>query len=588
MQKKVLALFWSLAQKYPKYLIGIAVLLPVTILMHQFLSSLVIADMLQRLGNGDFIRGDLWGSFGLALILYAFLRVTSATIMWRGIIVMMWKLEAEVTRALNRRIFAHVISLSPQFHAEQHVGSLVAAATRLTESYTQLLQAAIMQFIPLILSFVFATVILLPKAPVFVGCLLAFAAVYITMTIIVTKMVRERSAEEAAARSKVTGMLADSLTNILVVKSFAAGKHETKRFGRATDRARRAFFTMMRVTQTRELAFSVVTSSITSVSIILAIASAVVFGAELATVFLIVDYTGTLVGRLWEFSNSTLRTYNRAIGNASDMITTLETQGDVADPPNPRQLKVTRGKVEFKAISFKYPGAGTAVFTNFSLQVKPGEKIGLVGHSGAGKSTLIGLLLRFTDTDEGVIMIDGQDIRTVAQDDLRQHLSYVPQEPLLFHRTIRENITYGRPDATEAEMVGAAKKARAYNFIKKLPKGFDTMTGERGVKLSGGERQRIAIARAILKDAPLLLLDEATSALDSESEQAIQQALGRLMQGKTTIAIAHRLSTIRHMDRIIVLKDGKIIEEGDHNTLLVQGGVYADLWKHQAGGFLPS
>lgn len=235
---------------------------------------------------------------------------------------------------------------------------------------------------------------------------------------------------------------------------------------------------------------------------------------------------------------------------------------------------------------FSYEKKQEDVLKDFSLTITPGEKVGLVGHSGAGKTTITKILLRFADISEGEVLIDGQSIQKIKQDDLRRKISYVPQEPMLFHRSLSENIAYGKPDASMEEIVAVAKKAHAHEFIEKLSKGYDTLVGERGVKLSGGERQRVAIARAMLKDAPILILDEATSSLDSVSERHIQEALAELMKGRTTIVIAHRLSTIQKMDRIIVMEEGGIVEEGKHEDLLARGGMYAEFWREQAGGFL--
>ena len=244
------------------------------------------------------------------------------------------------------------------------------------------------------------------------------------------------------------------------------------------------------------------------------------------------------------------------------------------------------GAVEFRDVTFTHNGADDALFNSFNLSIKPGEKVGLVGHSGSGKTTFTRLLLRFSDIRRGEICIDGQNIATVTQDDLHESIAYVPQEPLLFHRSIAENIRYGRLNASANDIAKAAKDAHATEFIDKLPSGYDTLVGERGVKLSGGQRQRIAIARAMIKNAPILVLDEATSALDSESEVLIQAALWKLMEGRTAIVIAHRLSTIQKMDRIIVLDDGKIVEQGSHKELITENGVYAKLWAHQSGGFI--
>jgi ATP-binding cassette subfamily B protein len=261
----------------------------------------------------------------------------------------------------------------------------------------------------------------------------------------------------------------------------------------------------------------------------------------------------------------------------------------VQDKPITQPSHISAGAITFSGVSFQYHDAGSSseqLLENFSLQIAAGEKIGLVGPSGGGKTTITRLLLRFMDIQGGAIVIDGQDIRDIKQRDLRQAISYVPQEPLLFHRSIKDNIRYGKPGATNAEVIAAAEKSFAHEFITTLPQGYDTLVGERGVKLSGGQRQRVAIARAMLKDAPILVLDEATSALDSASERVIQKALWELMNHKTAVVIAHRLSTIQKMDRILVLDEGAIVEQGTHASLLAQGGLYAQLWSHQSGGFI--
>jgi ATP-binding cassette subfamily B multidrug efflux pump len=279
-----------------------------------------------------------------------------------------------------------------------------------------------------------------------------------------------------------------------------------------------------------------------------------------------------------------------SVGTVQDGINTLSRPRAIVDKQGARTLDVPRGEVRFEQVGFSY-GEGRRVIDGLTLTVKPGEKIGLIGRSGAGKSTLVNLLLRFHDLDAGRVLIDGQDIADVTQDSLRSHIGMVTQDTSLLHRSVRDNITYSRPGASETDMQIAAGRAEADGFIASLTdpqgrKGYDAHVGERGVKLSGGQRQRVAIARVMLKDAPILLLDEATSALDSEVEVAIQDSLNTLMQGKTVIAIAHRLSTIAAMDRLIVLDQGRIVEEGDHRSLLANGGLYARLWAHQSGGFL--
>jgi ATP-binding cassette subfamily B multidrug efflux pump len=288
---------------------------------------------------------------------------------------------------------------------------------------------------------------------------------------------------------------------------------------------------------------------------------------------------------MWEFAS-----LFEHLGTVRDGIGTLTRRPAIADAPDAAPLAVTRGEIRFEHVGFAY-GGGARVLDGFDLTIRPGEKVGLVGRSGAGKSTLVNLLLRFHDVQAGRVLIDGQDVARVTQDSLRAAIGMMTQDTSLLHRSVRDNIVYGRPDADDAAMIRAARRAEAHEFVQALAdadgrRGYDAHVGERGVKLSGGQRQRIAIARVMLKDAPILLLDEATSALDSEVESAIQASLYRVMEGKTVVAIAHRLSTIAAMDRLIVMDRGRIVEEGDHRALLARGGLYARLWEHQSGGFL--
>ena len=392
--------------------------------------------------------------------------------------------------------------------------------------------------------------------------------------------------KEAKTSNKLNGQLADVISNVLAVKSSGAEATEQKFFAKTVNSWRNSSLDVMR----GFLKVSTVYSSINMAIKIGAIAFAV-YAAQnnlvsVASVYLIITYTGSVAHELWNM-NGIMRNYNRIIGNANDMVEILQTPTTLIDKSD-LKLKVTNGKISMDKITFTHDeGQGDTLFHDFYLDIKPGEKIGLVGASGSGKTTLTKLLLRFADIDSGKITIDGQDISEVTQASLRAKIAYVPQEPLLFHRSVRENIAYGRPDATDAEIEEAAKKAGAYDFIVGLKNGFDTMVGERGTKLSGGQRQRVAIARAILKDAPILVLDEATSALDSESEALIQKSLETLMENRTSIVIAHRLSTIAKLDRIIVLKDGKIVEDGSHDDLInKKRGVYAKLWARQSGGFI--
>ncbi|HSV35301.1 MAG TPA: ABC transporter ATP-binding protein [Ramlibacter sp.] len=395
---------------------------------------------------------------------------------------------------------------------------------------------------------------------------------------------------QADARAMMTGRITDAYTNISTVKLFSHTQREAGFARSAMSEFREAGYRQMRLVSAFEIVnhMLVVTLIISTCgyAIWLWTLGQVGIGAVAAVTAMALRISGMSHWIMWEMAS-----LFENVGTVQDGIATLTRPRVVMDLPQAPPLQVPRGEVKFDRVNFNYGKKGTPVIDDFSLTVKPGEKIGLIGRSGAGKSTLVNLLLRFYDVDAGRILIDGQDIARVTQDSLRSHIGMVTQDTSLLHRSVRDNILYGRPGAHEEDMIHAARRAQAHDFILQLGdlqgrKGYDAHVGERGVKLSGGQRQRIAIARVMLKDAPILLLDEATSALDSEVEAAIQASLNALMQGKTVIAIAHRLSTIAAMDRLIVLDQGRIVEEGNHHTLLAQGGLYARLWSHQSGGFL--
>ncbi len=387
----------------------------------------------------------------------------------------------------------------------------------------------------------------------------------------------------ATATSRYRGQLTDVVTNISAVRQYAALEAESDWIGSVQkDRIEkdRVQWTMAEYNHLVNNVLGVLLLALMVGGIyLLLLEGAVALGAMVTVMILMYRVSGIMVD-LGDWMNRFIRVY----GEVEEGLTEILIDHEIADAPNAASLLVTEGKVVLKALSFEY--GENAVFKNFNLTITPGQRVGLVGPSGAGKTTLVSLLLRQHELQGGAIMIDGQDIASVLQASLREAIAVVPQEPALFHRTIRENITYGKPGATEEEIIEVAKKAQAHDFISALPQGYDTLVGERGVKLSGGQKQRVAIARAMLKDAPILILDEATSALDSESEVAIQRALHTLMVGKTVIAIAHRLSTLREMDRLVVLEAGQIVEDGTHETLAKAGGTYQRLWEHQAGGFL--
>ena len=401
------------------------------------------------------------------------------------------------------------------------------------------------------------------------------------------------SKEQADARSLMTGRITDAYTNIATVKLFSHTRREAVFARAAMQEFMATAYQQMRLVT----GFEIVNHAL-SMLLILSTTGACLWlwtrgqlgvGAVAAATAMALRLNGISHWIMWELAG-----LFEHIGTVQDGLNTLSRPHAVVDVPGAVALQVSRGEVRFEGVSFAYGATGPQarqVIDHLSLHIRPGEKIGLVGRSGAGKSTLTSLLLRFYDVGSGRVLIDGQDIAGVTQDSLRAQVGMVTQDTSLLHRSVRDNLLYGRPDADDAQMIRAAKRAEAHDFIQSLAdprgrSGYDAHVGERGVKLSGGQRQRIAIARVMLKDAPVLLLDEATSALDSEVEAAIQASLYRLMEGKTVVAIAHRLSTIAAMDRLIVLDRGHIVEQGDHRSLLALGGLYARLWAHQSGGFL--
>ncbi|WP_436292440.1 ABC transporter ATP-binding protein [Variovorax sp. LjRoot178] len=413
---------------------------------------------------------------------------------------------------------------------------------------------------------------------------------YIAMLVFFVPRLGEIGKAQADARAMMTGRVTDAYTNIATVKLFSHTQREAG-FARA---AMKEFmitgYGQMRLVSAFEIANHTLSMGLTAgmagTGLWLWSQGAVGVGAVAAATAMALRLQGMSHWIMWEMTS-----LFENIGTVQDGMKTLSRPRTVLDAPDAAVLAVPRGEVRFDHASFRYADGGRRVIDDLTLNVAPGEKIGLVGRSGAGKSTLVNLLLRFHDLESGRILIDGQDIAHVTQDSLRTHIGMVTQDTSLMHRSVADNIAYGRPDASAEAIRVAAERAEAHDFIQTLGdpngrRGYEAHVGERGVKLSGGQRQRVAIARVMLKDAPILLLDEATSALDSEVEAAIQASLYRLMEGKTVIAIAHRLSTIAAMDRLIVLDEGRVVEQGDHRTLLAQGGLYARLWAHQSGGFL--
>ncbi len=587
--RKVFGYYWKKVRAYPSSVAGVLFFLPITVLVNSYLPTLILADVLSRLSQHNYQSHRVWSSFGISLLLYVG-TIIAGLVLWRIVDNFAWQLEGHVQKNIAEDVLDHLLDESTDFHANNFSGSLVSQTNKLMAGYVRTADTTIFNTYPLIAGIAITSIILLPRTPLYVLLLLAFSAFFIYVSFKVSRPVRELNAKTAAAESRQTGYLADAITNVIAVKSFSRGRYERQRFAKATSETQKSLWALAKAHRNQMNYLGVMSRAMSGLALLMAVISVMIFNVDIATVFLIFSYTAAIADQLFGFSNNSLRNYNRSIGDAFDMVEILEQKPTVRDPEQPEPARFKNGLVEFKDVEFDHEASVQArskpLFQKFNLRIEPGEKIGLVGHSGGGKTTLTKLILRFMDVDSGEIRIDDQTISKVTQDDLRRSISYVPQEPMLFHRTLAENISYGKIDAPKEEIIKVSKLAHAHDFIKDLPHGYETLVGERGIKLSGGQRQRVAIARAMLKDAPILVLDEATSALDSESEKLIQVALWKLMENRTAIVIAHRLSTIQRMDRIVVLEDGKIAEQGTHKELLEVDGVYAKLWAHQSGGFL--
>lgn len=498
-----------------------------------------------------------------------------------------FKLEIAASYDLATEAFDALSNQSMTFHSNRFGGTLVSQTTKFMNAYSQMLENITFPFLPIICSIIATCVILIPRVPAYVVILMALLVVYAIVSYVMYKRILSLNEDAADAQNTLSGALSDAVTNILAVKTYGREDYERELFDRANREVVARDTKRMMASLARGIITACIALAIMSVVAVFIAGGNAWFGITPGTLVIMFTYTYTITNQ-FNFISRGLQRFNVAFGDASGMTSVLDEPRLVADEPNAKPLKVTAGDIDFKDLNFWYTdgNAKTKVFDNFNLHIPAGQRVGLVGRSGAGKTTLTKLLLRLSDIQEGEILIDGQNVAKGTQQSLRRQVAYVPQEALLFHRTIAENIAYARPDASMDEIREAARQANALEFIERLPQGFDTVTGERGIKLSGGQRQRVAIARAMLANAPILVLDEATSALDSESEKLVQDALEKLMQGRTSIVVAHRLSTVASLDRIVVLDQGKIVEDGPHAELIAQGGEYAQLWSRQTGAYL--
>ncbi|HSS69111.1 MAG TPA: ABC transporter ATP-binding protein [Casimicrobiaceae bacterium] len=580
------AFLWACSKGLRKYLLATTLLTAVIgafeALLFAFLGNIV--DWLSKVQPSQ-----LWTQERTHLLLLGAVLAASIFLVALQSMVKQQTLFGNFPMLLRWNFHRLMLGQSMSFYQDEFAGRIATKVmqTALAARDTWLIVTELLVFV--VIYFVTLLAVLGNFDPRLLVPFLGWLALYVSSLYYFVPRLGRVARVQADARSLMTGRMTDAYTNIATVKLFSHARRESS-YARS---AMKEFLGTVHKQMRLVTGFEIV-NHVLSMGLIAASAGSTLWlwtqgdvgiGAVAAATAMALRLNGISHWVMWEMA-----TLFEHIGTVQDGINTIARRHAVVDAADAKPLVVTRGDIRFEQVSFAY-GGKRDVIENLDLHIRPGEKIGLVGRSGAGKSTIVNLLLRFYDVESGKIFIDGQDIAHATQISLREQIGMVTQDTSLLHRSVRENIVYGRPDATEEAMLAASKRAEADEFVGALSdpkgrKGYDAYVGERGVKLSGGQRQRIAIARVMLKDAPILLLDEATSALDSEVEAAIQQSLYRLMEGKTVVAIAHRLSTIAAMDRLIVLDRGRVVEEGDHRTLLAHDGLYARLWAHQSGGFL--
>ncbi len=578
--KQTLKIYWQHARKYKIHAFGIFVFL----LLHSAAESsgpFLYKQFINHLTTYDFSRySKLLGILGL--IVGARLIRSYA---FRAKDYIQNYFETRIMADLNNTCFKYLHQNSYGFFSGNFVGSLVNKVKKMERGFETVADRIIDDFLRSFFSISIATIMLFFSHWLLGLALLLWCMVYIgTIYYFSVFRIMKYNLKKAELDTRLTAQLADTITNNANIKLFSSFAREAAGFGKINEqhyRMRRKSWNLMTYLEVLQSTLMLFLEGIMMYFGIKYWREGILTVGDFTLIQL---YIFAIFDRLWVMGKQ-VRAFYEALADSNEMTEILLTPHEVVDVPNAKILQAGRGSIEFKKVSFGYHSKEN-IFQDFSLKISPSERLALIGPSGGGKSTIVKLLFRFHDIDKGEILIDGQNIARVSQDSLHNSLSLVPQDPILFHRTLMENIRYSRPGASDEEVMAAAKAAHAHEFITGSQYGYNTFVGERGIKLSGGQRQRVAIARAILKNAPILVLDEATSSLDSESESYIQDALKVLMKDKTVIVIAHRLSTIMQMDRIIVLDSGKIVEEGKHAELLkVQQGTYQRLWQIQAGGF---
>lgn len=549
-----------------------AIMLPYAI--KQMMDAVAVAKEMQ-LDVWAHVEESLWlfGLLNFGIVLFS--RASGSLLVIAG---------PPMRRMVRRELFAYLQNHSQRYFLSHFAGSLANRISEVSMSVAHIIWTVLFDFWPLMISFTVSLVLLMNVNLDLALTLGAWILAYILISFLLALRCRHYAQNYAKARSLVSGKIVDSVTNIMNAKFFARRDYERTYLEEYLDKevnsARKTFWFMERIRWFQFTAAMVLMLGVIGYALKIWSENGMTtgeFAMAASLSLMLIEQARGLSRRFLEFFEY--------VGNINDGVSQVIQAHEVVDESDAKPLVISKGAIEFKMIDFSYV-KNKSLFNNLNISIKAGEKVGLVGFSGSGKSTLLNLMLRLFEPQFGTILIDQQNIRTVSQESLRDSIAMIPQDPMLFHRSLMENIRYGRLDATDEEIFTAAKKAHAHEFITDSEEGYHSLVGERGVKLSGGQRQRIALARAILKNTPILLLDEATSALDSVTERHIQESLAYLMRDKTVMVIAHRLSTLSHLDRIIVFHQGRIVEEGSHSQLLKLEGHYAKMWSMQAGGFL--
>ncbi len=588
-EKKQPARVWAVLRAYSKaafvypWLLCIAIIAVVTLEAVSIVSPLYLRQFINLLSSGTPTPEIVQGLFLILAVFGAIIFVG-----WFGQRLRMFvvsRLEAKVMTDLYQTAFNYLLGHSHEFFISNFTGTLTRRVSRYARSFEQIFDNLFFNFFSAFLFAVGVISVLALKSILLGAGLFVWTVAFVYMQFRMMHSLRSLRTARTEEDSRMTGFLSDAVLNHSTITTFAAAGYEGSRLRETVSRW---YVATKKVWDADAWIYGVQGLFVIGIELALLSGAVLLWQRGLVTVgdfVLIQVYIMGLMDRIWGIGRNMRQLYD-AFADATEMLDILELPHAIQDVPGAVPLQVREGAIKFDQVRFEYFDS-QAVLKDFSLAIEPHEKVALIGSSGAGKTTITKILLRLYDVSSGAVSIDGQDIAKVTQESLRKSIAFVPQEPLLFHRSLMENIRYGRQDATDEEVIEAAKQAHCHEFIDRYKEGFGTMVGERGVKLSGGERQRVAIARAILKDAPILVLDEATSSLDSESERLIQDALLRLMKGKTVIAIAHRLSTVMNMDRLIVMEQGAVVLSGKHDELLAhKSNLYKKLWEIQAGGFI--